>query len=56
MITNNDAIKYKSGENVFGKFSELKVSNSDIIGTRLFTFLMIGVVILGTFAVSWLIW
>ena len=56
MITNNDSVKYRSGENAYGKFSELKESSSDIIGTRLFSFLMIGVIILGAFGVSWLIW
>jgi hypothetical protein len=57
MITNNNtSLDYQSNKNAYSRFSEIRESSTDVIGTRLFTFLVIGALILGTFGVSWLIW
>ncbi|MFG1449551.1 MAG: hypothetical protein AAE983_02780 [Thermoplasmataceae archaeon] len=56
MITNNRNVNRYSRNHVFRNFLEIRENPDDLVGTRLFTFLVTGAIILTAFAITWVIW
>ncbi|MCL4437949.1 MAG: hypothetical protein M1616_01090 [Candidatus Thermoplasmatota archaeon] len=56
MITNNENVNRYRKSHGFRNFLEIRESPDDLVGTRLFTFLVTGAAILTAFAITWVIW
>ena len=56
MLTGNDNVNIYRRKTEHRNINDSVEKNEDFIGTRLFTFLITGAIILTTFAISWVVW
>jgi hypothetical protein len=56
MITQNGNVNRYGRRHGFRNILEIRENPDDLIGTRLFTFLVTGAIILTAFAITWVIW